>query len=54
MAERRRWIIDDEEGDEGVLDSKEEVLAVGRERELVTKGIGRCYCVCQRFENIGG
>ena len=48
-AEGRGGEVDDEDGDEGVLEGEEEVLAVGREGEVVPVGVGECDGVRQRL-----
>ena len=46
--------MDDEEGDDDVLDGEEEVLAVGRERELVAIRVRERDSVGERLEHVGG
>ena len=42
MTEGRRRVIDDEKGNESILEHEEEVVAIG---EVVVEEVGRCYCI---------
>ena len=52
--ERRAGVVDDEEGDDDVLDGEEEVLAVGGEGVGVAVGVGEGDGVGEGFEDAGG
>ena len=52
--ERRARVVDDEEGDDDVLDGEEEVLAVGGEGVGVAVGVGEGDGVGEGFEDVGG
>ena len=49
----RRVIVNDEDGDDDVLDGEEEVLAIGGKGELVAVGVGEGDGVCERFKDVG-